>query len=146
MTLSHDFDTSAQGQASRNPDTNSKSKYPPPFSLRLTFEEREKLEELAAGMTLAAYIRLRLFAGDVSPRRTKGLKPVKDHTELGRVLAALGASRLSSNLNQLAHLANIGSLPVTPDTEGDLRAACADVREIRLLLLSALGKQPGGSS
>ena len=32
----------------------------PPFSLRLTFEERAKLERDAAGMALGAYMRSRL--------------------------------------------------------------------------------------
>ena len=35
------------------------AKYPPPFSLRLTFEERARLEKEAAGMALGAYIRLK---------------------------------------------------------------------------------------
>jgi hypothetical protein len=59
------------------------------------------------------------------------------------VLGALGRSRLSSNLNQLAKAVNTGSLPVTPETEADLRQACRDVAEIRADLLRALGKSPG---
>ena len=56
-----------------------------------------------------------------------------------QVLATLGQSRLSSNLNQLAHLANVGALPVTPELEAELAEALADIRAIRLLLLTALG-------
>ena len=73
-----------------------------PFSLRLTFEERAQLEQDAADMALGAYIRERLFGEDVAPRKTRGKAPVKDYEALGRVLGALGSSRLSSNLNQLA--------------------------------------------
>ena len=125
-------------------------KYPPPFSLRLTFEERATLDEAAAGMSVGAYIRSRLFAEDAAPRRTRGKFPVKDHEALGRVLGALGASKLSSNLNQLARSANSGSLPVTAETEQSIQDACNAVLELRDELMRALGtappSEPGGGS
>lgn len=114
-------------------------KYPPPFSLRLSFEERARLERAAAGLPIGAYIRARLFDGEIEPRRTRGKRPVKDQEALGRVLGELGRSRLANNLNQLAHAANSGSLPVTPETEDALREACAEVRRIRADLVKALG-------
>lgn len=115
-----------------------KNRYPSPFSLRLTFEERARLEQDAAGMALGAYVREKLFGDDVAPRKTRGKFPVKDHEALGRVLAALGASRLSNNLNQLARAVNTGSLPVTPETEHDLAEACAAIQDMRRDLLTAL--------
>jgi hypothetical protein len=118
-------------------------KYPPPFSLRLTAEERARLEREAAGKTLGAYIRERLLGEDAAPRKCKGNSPIKDHEALGRVLGALGQSRLSSNLNQLAKAVNTGSLPVTPETEAELRQACREVSDLRDELLRALGKPPG---
>jgi len=124
----------------QKPASQQKPKYPPPFSLRLTFDERARLEREAAGMSLGAYIRERLFGSNVAPRKTRGKFPVKDHEALGRVLGALGSSRLSSNLNQLAKAANTGSLPVTPDTEAELREACAAVLVMREELLMALGR------
>lgn len=75
-----------------------------------------------------------------------GNSPVWDAEALGRVLGALGQSRLSSNLNQLAKAVNTGSLPVTPETEADLVAACRDVAAMRSLLMRALGIAPGESS
>lgn len=114
------------------------NRYPSPFSLRLTFEERARLEQDAAGMALGAYVREQLFGDDVAPRKTRGKFAVKDHEALGRVLAALGASHLSNNLNQLARAVNTGSLPVTPETEHDLAEACAAVQEMRQALLTAL--------
>ena len=116
-----------------------KVKAPPPFSLRLTFEERARLERDAAGMSLGAYIRSRLFGDDVPPRRTRGKFPVKDKAALAKVLALLGASRLSQNLNQLARAVNIGVLPITPETDAELRDACRAVAELRDELLRALG-------
>lgn len=120
-------------------------KYPPPFSLRLTFEERARLERDAAGMSLGAYIRSRLFGEDVPPRRMRGKFPVKDQAALAKVLAALGASRLSQNINQLARAVNIGVFPVTPETDAQLRDACRAVTEMRDELLRALGKMPGAA-
>lgn len=132
---SNTFNTLAKGQPKSKPP------YPPPFSLRLTFEERTRLEQEASGMALGAYIRMRLFGDDAEPRRTRGKFPVKDHEALGRVLGALGASRLSSNLNQLARAVNSGSLPVTPETEEILFDACNEILAMREELLRALGHQ-----
>jgi len=118
---------------------------PTPFSLRLSFDERARLEQDASGMALGAYILERLFGDDAAPRQTRGHFPVKDYAALGRVLAALGQSRLSNNLNQLAKAVNTGSLPVTPETEADLRQACKDVQAMRRDLLIALGLQETGT-
>lgn len=122
-------------------------KAPPPFSIRFTFEERAKLEQAAAGMPLGAYIRQKLFEGELTPRRTRGNAPVKDHAALGQVLGALGASRLSSNLNQIAKAAHLGALPMTPELEEELQDACGSVRDMRTDLMRALGfQQPEGPS
>lgn len=118
---------------------------PAPFSIRFTFEERAKLEKAAAGMPLGAYIRQKLFDGELTPRRVRGHNPVKDHAELARVLGALGQSRLSSNLNQIAKAANLGALPVTPELEEELSEACQSIRSMRSDLMRALGYlSPGG--
>jgi hypothetical protein len=119
------------------------SKGPAPFSLRLSFDERGILEHDAAGMALGAYIRDRLFGEDVTPRTTRGKFPVKDHAALGRVLGALGQAKLANNLNQLARAVNSGSLPVTPETEEELRRACAAVLAMREDILNALGRDRG---
>lgn len=120
------------------------SKRPPPFSLRLTPEDRARLEHDAAGMSLGSYIRWRLFDPANPPPRHRGKFPVKDHQALSRVLAALGQSRIANNLNQLAAAAHIGALPVTPDIESDLREAAEHVAQMRLMLLAALDLREGG--
>lgn len=113
--------------------------YDPPFSLRLSFEERARLEELADGQPLGAYIRSRLL--DEAPRR-RALS-VNDKDALLRVLGQLGQSRLANNLNQLAKQANLGTLPVTPDTEVALLKAADDVAAMRKLVIDALGLDSG---
>lgn len=121
----------------------SERRAPPPFSLRLTFEERARLERDAGDMPLGAYIRSRLFdqpAGDRPSRKAK--RPVKDQQALASVLGELGKSRIANNLNQLAKAANSGSLPLTPETEKSLHEACAGVQWLRMTLMQALGLQP----
>jgi hypothetical protein len=110
----------------------------PPFSLRLTFEERAKLERDAAGMALGAYIRSRLLDPETVAPRKRGKFPVKDHQALAQLLGLLGQSRLANNVNQLARAANTGSLAVTPDTEEALLSATADINHMRQLLIQAL--------
>ena len=122
-----------------------------PFSIRFSDKERAWLEHEAGNLTLGAYIRQQLFPDNIlswSPRRPKKRRhePTVDQTSIGQLLSALGQSRLSSNLNQIAKAANIGALPVTPDLEEDLAQACADISEIRRTLLTALGIKPGSPS
>lgn len=126
-------------------DEAEKPKCPPPFSLRLTYEERARLDAERGDQSLGGYIRERLFGDDTAPRKKRGNSPVQDKEALGRVMGALGQSRLSANLNQLAKAVNTGSLPVTPETEAELIEACREVSEIRDALMRALGKMPGGA-
>lgn len=120
-----------------------KADYPPPFSLRLTYEERARLDAERGDKSLAAYIRERLFGDDAAPRKKRGNSPVQDKEALGRLAGALGQSRLSQNMNQLARAVNTGSLPVTPETEAEIKEACREISELRTALLAALGKAPG---
>lgn len=90
-------------------------------------------------MPLGSYIKAKLFDGDLSPRRTRGGAPVKDHAALAQVLGILGNMRLASNLNQLARSANIGTLPLTPEVEEELARSCAAVIAMRAELRRALG-------
>jgi hypothetical protein len=136
-TLRHKFNELSPKKAA-------KEKYPPPFSLRLTYAERARLEAEAGDKPLGAYIRERLLGEHPAKRKKSTRRPEADQEALGRVLGALGSSRLSSNLNQLAKAVNTGSLPVTQETEADIRRACRDVVQMRIDLIRALGKVPGG--
>lgn len=108
-----------------------------PFSLRLTAEERARLVAEAKGAPLGTYIKAKALG---TPLRMRGSGvSVEDRQSLAKVLALLGGSRLASNLNQLARLANTGALPVDTETESELTDAVSIIREIRLLLLIALG-------
>jgi hypothetical protein len=120
-------------------------KRPPPFSLWLLPEERAVLEKMADGLPLGTFIRSRIFDGTAFHKPARKGASIVDKEALGRVLAVLGASRLSGNLNQLAKAAHTGVLPVTKETEEALRAACADIAAMRASLLSALGLSAGGT-
>ena len=109
------------------------------ISLRLKPEERALLERDAAGRSISDHIRDRLFGEDVRPRRTRSKAPVKDHTALSQVLGKLGQMRLASNLNQLAKAANTGALILTDEVEAVLMEACADIREIKSMIMRGLG-------
>jgi len=123
-----------------SPEHNQPDNTTRPFSLRLTAQQRRALEARAGSLPLGQYIRGRLFSDDPRPEPVRRHpRPVKDHKALAEVLARLGASRLASNLNQLARAANVGALPVTPETEAALRQACADIAAMRAALMRALG-------
>lgn len=115
-----------------------------PFCLRLTEAERARLADEAKGAPLGAYIKAKALGSALPVRLRRSGLAVEDRQALAQALALLGASRLSSNLNQLAHLAHIGALPVTLDLVDELSAALEDIRSIRRLLIAALGLKPEG--
>ena len=120
--------------------TDEKGKYAPPFSLRLTAEERTRLDADAGPLPIGEYIRTQLFETP-SARKVRFRRPVQDEQALTQVLGALGRSRLSSNLNQLAKAVHSGSLPVTPETEQAILEACSAVKGMSNNLVQALGLQ-----
>ena len=66
MTHSHhEFNKIAKNEAE-------KPKYPPPFSLRLTYKERARLDAERGDQALGGYIRERLFGDDAAPRKKRG--------------------------------------------------------------------------
>jgi len=117
----------------------SKQKRPSPITLRLTTEERAKLEQLAQGMTFSAYIRACIFQSNASPRKRIAKATTKDKAALGEILGLLGQSRIANNLNQLAYNANTGSLIVNEDTLQQIEEAYDHTREMRDALVQAIG-------
>ena len=143
MPLRTVFEPAASGTPDALPITESRRKRPAPFSLRLTKDERARLVTEAAGAPLGAFIKAKLLDGPMpKPVRQPRSAPLTDRTALAQCLALLGRARIANNLNQLAHLANIGALPLDPETIADLIDAVEAVRDMRRLLLSALGLKP----
>lgn len=111
-----------------------------PLTLRLTEDERAKLEELAAGMTLSTYVRACVFGQEAKRRKRRAKDTVVDKKAAAEALALLGQSRIANNLNQLAYHANIGALDIRDAERAKIEEACAHVLAIRTLLVQALGK------
>ncbi len=128
----------------KNPES-LKNKPTPPFSIRFTPAERKALEMAAAGRPLAAYIRWLIFKEDMPEmpkKRTKGESVSRDQKEIAKLLGALGQSRISSNINQLAKAANSGSLPVNEEVIQALNEAVAAIKWMRQRLIKGLGIKP----
>lgn len=115
-----------------------RTKKPTPFSLRLSVEERQLLEQRAGAKPLGAYIRETLLS-NAKPRRSRTSRPKEDNIILAQILAQLGASRIPNNLNQLARAANTGNLLVTDDVLKDLNEAIQNVSFIKEILIKTLG-------
>lgn len=142
MSLSGSFNLSSLARPAPPPPK--RRSRPAPFSLRLTAAERARLMDEARDAPLGSYIKAKLL-GDAPPpslHRARSRIAIADRQALAQALALLGRSRIASNLNQLAHAANIGLLPLDPETIGDLNGATSEVRELRRLIMAALGLKP----
>lgn len=110
-----------------------------PVTLRLTAEERAKLEELASGMTLSAYIRACIFETEQKRRKHRPKKIAANKREIAQILGLLGQSRIANNLNQLAYHANIGALEMDDEVRAQIHEGYEHVLFLRKTLMRALG-------
>jgi hypothetical protein len=118
-----------------------KPKYAPPFSLRLTFKERQKLDEAAGPIPIGTYIRDCLFeTPDARARNFR--RPVENETLLRGLLSKIGCSNLSNNLNQLAKACHKGKIKDPEPVLAQLEEACARIETMQAALFDALGLKP----
>lgn len=113
------------------------------LSLRLTDEERQKLQQNAGHQPVSAYVRSRLFGSSARARAIR--VPSRSDIEIARVLSALGRSEMAANLKELADAIRHGVLPVTTETEVAIVNACASLQEMRRQLMQALGLREGST-
>jgi Mobilization protein NikA len=101
--------------------------------IRIRVDEKEAaaVRELAdkRGLSTGALLRQTLLNIPPGPAVRR---PSADAKALGLVLGALG--KIGSNLNQLVHYANMGRT-----LEGSLEETLRDLREMRLVVMQALG-------
>lgn len=119
-----------------------RGKAPTPLSLRLTPIERKELETAAGGQSLSGYIRSRLFAANIeAPGDTDTIRLSGKARQqlLARILGEVGRSELSRSMAEFAEAARIGVLPLSPDVIAEIRGACTHIRDIRTMLIRALG-------
>jgi len=113
------------------------------LSVPLSPEQHAELGVRAGCEPLSAYVRAQLFpANDNNPRpkrRPRGAAPVKDKVALAQLLALVGKSDAAGTLRELARLARIGALSITPETETAILQACADIAAMKALLMKGLG-------
>lgn len=128
------FALPAKGMTKRRP--------PPVLTLRLSPADRERLERDAAGASLSAYARSRLFDDARPVKRRAGPASVQDREALTRALAMLGRSSEVAALKALAKAVRQGEVQVSPQTEAALMEACATIEAIRKDLIAALGLKP----
>ena len=138
--LAEEFRTSGEPgkEASKTPNAKPKRNDRSPLTLRLKPEERARLETLAAGMTLSAYVRACVFGQEAKRRKRRPKDAVADKAAIAEALALLGQYRIASNLNQLAYHANIGVLQFGAVETRHIEEANEHLREIRSLLVTAL--------
>lgn len=118
---------------------------PVPFSVRLTPEDRQRLEREAGRASLGGYIRSKLLDSAPPPERRQIKRPDVNHKALAAVLAKLAKSNIANNLNQLTKLAHSGSLVLTPEIEADIRQMKDDMAFMRELLVTGVGRRDGAS-
>lgn len=124
------------------PSSANKPTYPSPLSIRLTNEERALLKRKAGSKPLATYAREQLVGEAQTPRNPVRKTPEIDKVLLAQILGVLGKSELAQALCLLAVAAESGSAVLGEDTDAQVKEACADIRDIRLILIKALGLRP----
>lgn len=125
----------------KTPKSTTKPAYPAPFSLRLTDQERLALREMAGEQPIGQFIKDTLFDKSIRPPKRYRHAPA-DQKLIAKLLAALGSSRIASNINQLAKAANSGSLPVNMEVIDSLNEAVEAIRWMRSTLIEAMGIKP----
>ena len=115
-------------------------KYGIPFSIRLSVEERARLDVLAGDMPMAAYVRTRLF-DTPSPRRRKVRRFDVDQSLLKKLLRALGRQHISSSLHRIMNAIDDGDLEIDEELDVELRGLCSDLRHLRRRIRKAIGDE-----
>ena len=112
--------------------------------IRLTVSERAQLDKLAGNRTVSAYVREKIL-GEHAQKRKISRKPQMEDIQHASLLAALGQSRLSANVNQLAKHANMGTIDCTQDIQQQLEDASGAILAMRDALFMALGHRPNAT-
>ena len=110
-----------------------------PFAIRLTENERQRLEAMAGSQPLGTYIKSVVL--DDGVRRRAPRRVVADKESLAQILGLLGQSNVGARLDYLVEAIESGTLVLDQETVDAVIAACAEVHAMHGLLLKALGFQ-----
>ena len=134
-------------KASANPTKRRQQrKRPYSLSVRLSDDEHALLKRKAGSRPLGAYLRQRALGEQEEPRRKTRAKPPLDAALLGRMLGLLGKSDQVKCLFLLLAAAEAERINLKAQERAALHAACADIDEMRSILIKALGLKSGGGS
>lgn len=111
------------------------------LTLRLTELERELWDRNANVLCIstAKYVRMRMTDDITQGKLAIILGRQNERIEYVKLLTALGKTRIASNLNQLAHAVNTGTLIFTPDVVAKIDEAYNAIMYMRSLLLDLSG-------
>lgn len=109
------------------------------ISLRVTYEEKARLEKAAGNMALSAFLRENLLGKDLKPRKSRGKHPIKDRDALGRVLGRLGRADIAFTMNSLMVACDEGRIYLSEEQSQMLRTIDDDIKAMRADLMQALG-------
>ena len=130
-------------QAAKDTTKRKKRSRPAPFPVRFSADERAYLERRAGNRPLGSYIRSKLL-GDAEAPRNPARKATIDRAALAQMLGFLGKSEQVSCLFLLLAAAEAERVNMAEAERVALQDACTDVREMRSLLIDALGLKSGG--
>lgn len=115
-----------------------------PLSVRLSKEQRVRLEQDAAGIALNAYVLSKLF-DDARPKRRRK-KPTKQDKAIASALRRLGHCGIATYIVSQIVAVEEGRLLLSDNEEKDLRTAYAELDRIRRDLVEAMGLESGYGS
>jgi hypothetical protein len=118
-----------------------------PVSIRVTTEEKARLQEMAGSLAISAYIRQKLFDDAAVTTRAKRYQrktrqPRIDHTEIAKLLGTFGQSELARSMLALSLAVQMGELETSTEVESRINQACAEIHDIKNTLIMALGIKP----
>jgi hypothetical protein len=142
-SLQKDTLTGAFNQSGLSNSATAKPKGRPPkstsvISIRVTPEERAKLEQDAAGESLSVYIR-RCMLKTMRKAAVRRNAPSEDYQQLAQALGTLGTTNIFADARALLKASEGGTLCLQPETERALVDACGKVAVMRSVLMRALG-------
>lgn len=111
-----------------------------PVSVRLTEQERALLENVAGRQSLSSFMRecALMQAGQAPKPRKEQQRPTEQKVQLAQILALLGASDIFRSMSTFAKLSEQGALPLTEETETQIKTACLNIKQTKTLLMRAL--------
>ena len=133
--LRQEFASSAHTPA---PKGKKRKKRMAPLSIRLSPDERARLEVLAGKQPIGAFVKSRLFAANDNIPPLPNSRPiVNERVGFAKMLGMLAQMDVFLTLKALLKAVGNGHVQLKPETESALNAAFLDLREIRRLLIEA---------